>query len=159
MTSRDQRLLGTVARAVNSCKVGVMLDEEATTLFSESVDLDQRDEASSQALVVAENPGTRSTPRHEIEQELLAELGNLPLAIAQSAANIRVLHNTVEEYNAMYQQTKLKMRPIQQAELMDEPEPDLHALGMGERSSVALTWELSLQSLARLDQANYLYVF
>lgn len=127
ITTRDQRFQGRVAAADHGTQVKPMSDEEALDLLVKSI--------SPHLLGPAEKHFHHS-------QLLLKQLGNLPLAIAQAAANILEFQWPLREYTFAYQDKQERMG------LMKNPARDFHTTDPRTAcQSVAVTWELSFEHL------------
>jgi tetratricopeptide (TPR) repeat protein len=130
LTTRDRRFQGIFAAASSGVQVKPMSNDEAMTLLHRSV---------ASRLVKEEKYSSNSGA-----SELLEELGNLPLAIGQAAANIRELQLTVEQYVVSYRDKSQRMG------LMQEPVRDLRTTDPRTSSqSVAVTLELSFEYLEK----------
>jgi tetratricopeptide (TPR) repeat protein len=125
ITTRDSRFSGTVASAKNNIHVQAMSHEEARTLLANSLPFDL------------------STGGEEVAANvLLEELGNIPLAIAQAAANIRELQLTVTNYVKAYRAKRDQMA------LLRQPVIDLETKDPRTKvQSVLVTWEMSFTYL------------
>ena len=129
ITTRDQRFQGEVAAAHDGQHVTPLTDEEANDLLLRSVPFHLNDTV---------------TNSKEIASELLDELGNLPLAIAQAAANILELQLSLAQYVAAYRDKRQRM------ELLSSPARDFQTTDPRTSSqSVAVTWELSFEYLEK----------
>lgn len=124
LTSRDPRFVGTIASAESGERVLPMDKNEAMQMLLLSI------------------------PRHlqgketkDVAKDLLNELGNLPLAIAQAAANItdgqRTLQGYAEDYRLKKNRLSLMKVPVQMPGAQKTPQ------------SIHITWELSIELLER----------
>ena len=95
ITTRDSRFQGDVAPASHGVQVLPMTLVEVKDLLLRSI-----------SRPVETNE--RELPGRSVE-DLLEELGNLPLAIAQAAANIRHLSWSIQDYVAAYPNKKQRM--------------------------------------------------
>lgn len=142
ITTRDPRFLGSFAAAGNGLQVKTMNPNEARNLLINSL------------------------PRHltvslveSDVQKLLEMLGNLPLGIAQAAANIDDLQQTFAEYVRAYEDKQNRME-LMQLPFQDFQTSDPHTLSQ----SIFITWEMSferLQETAPLSATliNYMGIF
>jgi hypothetical protein len=127
ITTRDRRFQGTVAAASNGMKIDSMTEEEATKLLLASIP----------GYLMRED---WQSPNHA--QELVRELGYLPLAIAQAAANIVEQQLTLDEYVSFFQNKKERMG------LMEAPAHDFQTTDPRNASqSVNVTWQISFDVL------------
>lgn len=125
ITTRDPRFLGNFAPAANGLQVKTMDPEEARNLLITSL------------------PGhlTASLVESDVQQ-LLDVLGNLPLGIAQAAANIDDLQQTFSEYVRAYEDKRNRM------ELMQLPFQDFQTFDPHTSlQSIFITWEISFERL------------
>lgn len=128
ITTRDRRFRGEIVDAGNAIQVKPMSDEEARQMLLKSIPQDLRGaEVSSHG------------------SWLLEELGNLPLAISQAAANIREFEYNLESYSLLYQDKK------QRLDLLKVPVQ----VPKGMVQSVMITWEVSFE---QIRQSNSLSV-
>lgn len=137
ITTRDRRFQGSVAAATNGLCVDLMSAEEAEALLLKSV------------------------PQHLVQQnlanvfmakELVNELGYLPLAIAQAAANILDQQLSFAEYVRLFQEKKRRIQ------LMQKPAFDFaNRDPRNGMQSVHVTWAISLDVLK--EQAPLSLVF
>ena len=137
ITTRDRRFQGSVAAASNGLCVDLMSAEEAESLLLKSV------------------------PQHLVQQnlanifmakELVDELGYLPLAIAQAAANILDQQLSFAEYVRLFQEKKRRIQ------LMQKPAFDFaNRDPRNGMQSVHVTWAISLDVLK--EQAPLSLVF
>ena len=142
ITTRDPRFLGGFAPATNGLQVKPMDPDEARQLLITSL------------------PGhlTASLIGSDV-QSLLDKLGNLPLGIAQAAANIDDLQLTFAEFVRAYDNKENRM------EMMQLPFQDFQTFDPHTTlQSIFITWELSferLQETAPLAAAclNYMGIF
>ena len=127
ITTRDPRFQGTVAAAKDGLHVKPMDTSEARDLFMKSIPL---------------HLASQSSPI--MVNELLDLLGNLPLALAQAAANIADQQRPVQDYIAAYREKR--NRPL----LMKEPALDLETQDTRtSRQSILATYEISFEDLER----------
>ena len=125
LTTRDPRFEGVFAPVNNSLRVDVMNDSEARVLL------------------------IKSTPAHLLEgstrgtiEELIEELGNLPLGVAQAAVNIRDLNLTLGDYIDLFRKKRQRM------DLFYISFQDSQTIDVRNRvQSVLVTWEISFQFL------------
>ena len=130
ITTRDSRLVGQVSSAKDGMKVRPMQEREAKELLLKSVPAD---------LAVKGH-----YPKNESEDQasdFVNELGLLPLAIAQAAANIRHIRTPLSSYIALYDQKKSR------TELLEQSVQDLRM----PPQSVLLTWQISFD---HIEQSN-----
>ncbi|KAK5716359.1 hypothetical protein LTR17_016402 [Elasticomyces elasticus] len=128
ITTRDKRFQGTIAGAQNGLRVLPMKTEEATKLLWRCMPAH---------LPNADPKNTTNTAA-----ELLVELGNLPLAIAQAAANIVDRQPSLAEYVTLYREKRRRLG------LMQVPVQDFQSNDPRNSSqSVLVTWELSFEHL------------
>ena len=128
ITTRESRLVGQVSSAKDEMKVQPMLKREAKALLLESVPAD---------LAVK---GYK--PKNESEDQALdfvEELGLLPLAIAQAAANIRHLRTPLSSYIALYDQRKSREKLLKQG--VEDPRMP--------PQSILLTWQISFDHIEK----------
>jgi hypothetical protein len=127
ITTRDRRFQGTVAAAADGMIVGPMSEDEAVDLLLQSI------------------PGHLIRDQHGSiaeAQQLVEVLDNLPLAIAQAAANILEQQLTLAEYVSFYQDKKQRMG------LMQTPAHDFQTTDPRNASqSVNVTWQISFDIL------------
>lgn len=127
ITTRNSRFQGTVAAATDGLHVKPMDTSEAKDLLMKSIP-----------------PNLTSQSSPAIVDELLDLLGNLPLALAQAAANIADQHRPVQEYIAAYRDKR--NRPS----LMQEPVLDCETqYSRTSRQSLLVTYEISFEDLER----------
>jgi hypothetical protein len=127
ITTRDRRFQGTVGAASDGLKVDSMSEKEATELLLASIP----------GYLMREHTNTMSQA-----QQLVQELGCLPLAIAQAAANIVEQQLTLDEYVSFFQNKKQRMG------LMEAPAHDFRTTDPRNASqSVNITWQISLDVL------------
>ena len=132
LTTRDRQFQGTVAAAKDGLHVKQMNMREARDLFEKSV---------------TDDLAGQSTPA--MVDELLDLVGNLPLALAQAAANIADQQRPVHEYVAAYRDKRQRML------LMERPFVDLETQdSRTSHQSVLVTYELSFQDLERDHQSS-----
>ena len=132
ITTRDRRLQGTVAPSKDGLQVKPMDSREARDLFIKSIP-DDLSSQSSLALV----------------DELLGLLGNLPLAIAQAAANITDQQRPVQEYITAYRDKRKRMQ-LMERPIFDSQTQDPRT----SHQSVLVTYEMSFESLEQHHQAS-----
>lgn len=121
VTTRDSRLVGQLSLANDGLQVRSMEAEEALKLLLKSIPLE---------LTAA----GRGTP-DEQAIDLAKELGNLPLAMAQAAANIRHLRTSLSSYTKFYKERKSR------AELLEKHVQDSRM----PPQSVLITWQISFE--------------
>ncbi|KAF1830423.1 FabD/lysophospholipase-like protein [Decorospora gaudefroyi] len=127
ITTRDRRFQGTVAAASDGLKVEPMNEEEATKLLLASIP----------DYLTSEHSNIMSQT-----QQLVQDLGCLPLAISQAAANIVEEHLTLGEYVSFFQDKKQRMG------LMKAPTHDFQTTDPRNASqSVNITWQISFDVL------------
>jgi tetratricopeptide (TPR) repeat protein len=126
ITTRDERFVGAVSKAQDAQRVLPMDADEAQDLLLSSIPSD---------LVSVSHHATRRAVT-----ELLDELGNLPLAIAQAAANIHDRRSNLIDYVILYREKKRRMA------LMREPAWDFQDPNSSSRS-IHITWEISFEYL------------
>lgn len=127
ITTRDRRFQGTVATASNGMKVDSMSAEESKRLLIGSIP----------RYLIREGSDTMNQAK-----QLTEELGHLPLAIAQAAANILEQQLTLAEYVSFYQDKK------QRIGLMQSPAHDFQNTDPRNASqSVNITWQISFDVL------------
>lgn len=132
ITTRDPRFQGTVVTAKNGLHVQPMDTNEARDLFMK---------------LIPDHLASQSSPA--IVNELLDLLGNLPLALAQAAANIAHQQCPVQEYIAAYRDKR--NRPL----LMEKPMLDLETTdSRTSRQSILVTYEISFEDLERTHQSS-----
>ena len=132
ITTRDPRFQGTVAAAKDGLHVEPMNTSEARDLFMKSI---------------PDHLASQSSPA--IVDELMKLLGNLPLALAQAAANIADQQRPVQEYTAAYREKR--NRPL----LMKKPALDLETQdSRTSRQSILATYEISFEDLERDHQSS-----
>ena len=128
ITTRDSRYQGDVAPASHGVRVLPMSLIEAKDLLLRSISIPIE--------MIKKDSSERSI------EELLEELGNLPLAIAQAAANIRHLSWPIKDYVAAYHDKKQRMT------LMKTGATDTMTRDPRTRDqSIFVTWELSFEYL------------
>jgi tetratricopeptide (TPR) repeat protein len=127
ITTRDRRFQGTVGAASDGLKVDSMSEKEATELLLGSIP----------GYLMREHSNTMSQA-----QQLVQDLGCLPLAIAQAAANIVEQQLTLDEYVSFFQNKKQRMG------LMEAPAHDFQTTDPRNASqSVNITWQISFDVL------------
>ena len=132
ITTRDPRFQGSVTAAKDGLHVKPMDTSEARDLFMRSIPL---------------HLASQSSPA--MVNELLDLLGNLPLALAQAAANIADQQRPVQDYIASYREKR--NRPL----LMKEPALDLETQDTRtSRQSILATYEISFEDLERDHQLS-----
>ena len=132
ITTRDRRFQGMVAAAKNGLEVKPMDTSEARDLFMKSIP-----------------PYLASQHSPAIVDELLDLLGNLPLALAQAAANITDQQRPVQEYVAAYRDKRNRIS------LMEKPTMDLETQdSRTSRQSILVTYEISFEDIERDDQLS-----
>ena len=130
VTTRDSRFQGDVAPASHGVQVLPMTPVEAKDLLLRSI---------SRPVETTE----RELSGRSVE-DLLEELGNLPLAIAQAAANIRHLSWSIQDYVAAYRNKKQRMN-LMRTGTLDTMTRDPRTRDQ----SIFVTWELSFEYLER----------
>ncbi|KAH8744930.1 hypothetical protein F5882DRAFT_525888 [Hyaloscypha sp. PMI_1271] len=128
ITTRDRRFAGEYSAISHSFQMKIMDPQQAERLFLDSIPQDLQnwnDDADYENLKV-----------------FLRQLGYLPLAIAQAAANIREFWYPVSKYIGMYQEKK------KHADLLENPVRNPGAI----EKSVLLTWEISLNLIKEVDE-------
>ena len=125
ITTRDPRFLGGFVPAGQGKRVRELERCDALSLFLKSI------------------PGhLAGTARREETEKLLDQLGDLPLAIAQAAANVTELQIDLSTYISAYQ------NKTERAVVMQEPFFDSEANDeRNKRQSVYVTWEISFDFL------------
>ena len=132
ITTRDRRFQGMVAAAKNGLEVKPMDTSEARDLFMKSIP-----------------PYLASQHSPAIVDELLDLLGNLPLALAQAAANIANQQRPVQEYVAAYRDKRNRIS------LMEKPTMDLETQdSRTSRQSILVTYEISFEDIERDHQLS-----
>ena len=132
ITTRDPRFRGTVAAAKDGSHVKPMDTGEARDLFTKSVP-----------------PHLASQSSLAIVDELLELLGNLPLALAQAAANVADQQRPVHDYIAAYRDKRNRIS------LMAQPVLDVETEGFRTSGqSILLTYEISFEDLERNHQLS-----
>ncbi|PVH95139.1 hypothetical protein DM02DRAFT_691373 [Periconia macrospinosa] len=127
ITTRDRRFQGTVGAASDGLKVDSMSEKEATELLLACIP----------GYLIREHSNTISQA-----QQLVQDLGCLPLAIAQAAANIVEQQLTLDEYVSFFQNKKQRMG------LMEAPAHDFQTTDPRNASqSVNITWQISFDVL------------
>ena len=124
ITTRDQRFQGSFASANDGQQVAPLLSDEAEELLLRSIPARLR------------RTEPEKTHRHALI--LLDELGRLPLAIAQAAANIRDQNLSLAEYADLYKDKSQRM------DLLRLPAEDSFKADPSKSSqSIFITWEIS----------------
>lgn len=132
ITTRDPRFRGTVAAAKDGLHVEPMDTSEARDLFTKSIP-----------------PHLASQSSSAMVDELLVLLGNLPLALAQAAANVTDQQRPVHEYIAAYRDKRNRIS------LMAQPVLDVETEGFRTSGqSILLTYEISFEDLERDHQLS-----
>ncbi|KAK5202855.1 hypothetical protein LTR47_011349 [Exophiala xenobiotica] len=134
ITTRDKRFQGTVAAALDGEHVKPMDSDEARALLRRSIPVH----------LMKPDPNEMVSAT----TELLNELGNLPFAIAQAAANILDQELTLTKYVTLYKEKKERML------LMRVPVRDFQAQIRGIAHS--LFCERSISRLTKEEAARYL---
>ncbi|EAQ84418.1 hypothetical protein CHGG_08432 [Chaetomium globosum CBS 148.51] len=139
ITTRDRRFQGSVAAASDGLCVEPMTLSEATELLLKSV------------------------PKHLVQpsavntlmaNDLVEELGCLPLAIAQAAANIVDQQMSFSEYVGLFRHEKRR-----RADLMNSPAYDFaNKDPRNGSSSVAITWKISIDALERQSHLSVTFL-
>ena len=125
VTTRDRRLLGFLLPASHGEEVSQLGEDQSDRLLLNSVPAH-----------------LAKTCDHKTVRELLAELAGLPLAIAQAAANIRVLQWSLAQFIEAYREKKDRM------DLMSEPAVEDQSDNTRPAShSILVTWEMSFEYL------------
>lgn len=133
ITTRDQRFQGVVVPATNGINVQPMERGESETLLRSAIPPH-----------LLQKTGEKT---EESVQFLLHKLGDLPLAIAQAAANIVEQQFSLTEYAVAYEDTRNRMG------LMEVPIYDVLNEDPTSRSqSIAITWETSFAYLETSHQ-------
>ena len=132
ITTRNRLFQGTVTAAKDGLQVKPMDTEEARELLNQSITDD-----------LAQKSPTKTV------DELLGLLGNLPLAVAQAAANIVDQRLPVHKYIAAYREKKNRMslmeRPV--LDLQTEDSRTIH-------QSILVTFEMSFEHLEQKYPAS-----
>jgi tetratricopeptide (TPR) repeat protein len=132
LTTRDPRFLGEYSSADAGMKVEPMNSDEAAKLLFKSVPAHLTDADSIE-------------PGADVYQ-LLEDLGYLPLAVAQAAANIRDQQVSILQYSRAYRDKErrvgLMKTPLRRTTNLD---------GQEAARSVLITWEISFETLADRD--------
>ena len=132
ITTRNKLFQGTITAAKDGLQVKPMEAREARELFQKSITDD-----------LAHHSSTGTV------DELLSLLGNLPLAVAQAAANIADQQRPVHEYIKAYREKKNRMP------LMEQPTLDLQTEdSRTSRQSILVTYEMSFEYLEQKYQAS-----
>ena len=127
ITTRDKLFQGNVTAAKHGLQVKPMDTREARELFEKSITDDLAHQSST-----------------EVVDELLSLLGNLPLAIAQAAANITYQQRPVDKYIAAYREKENRMS------LMEKPTLDLQTEdSRTSHQSILVTYEMSFEYLEK----------
>jgi tetratricopeptide (TPR) repeat protein len=130
ITTRDRRFQGSIAAASDGLCVEPMTVPEARDLLVKSVP---------QHLVQP------SAVNMLMADDLVNELGCLPLAIAQAAANIVDQQMSFSEYVGLFRHEKRR-----RADLMTSPAYDFANQDVrNSTSSVAITWKISIDALEK----------
>ena len=133
ISTRDRRFLGGVVAASNGLHIAPMGDDEAATLLRKSVPAELLNTADSEESV----------------QLIVHSVGNLPLAIAQAAANIIEHGMPIAQFSAfVYRQSTITAT-------LTEPVRDFMA--SDERNSiqsVTTTWTISFDLLKRSNPSS-----
>lgn len=125
VTTRDSRLVGQLSLANDGLQVRSLESEEALDLLLKSTPLKLTTTG-------------RGTP-DEQALDLAKELGNLPLAIAQAAANIRHLRTSLSSYTKFYKERKSRTELLEQ-HVHDSKMPP---------QSVLITWQISFEHVQK----------
>lgn len=127
ITTRDRRFQGTVAATSDGMKVDSMSKEDAKYLLIGSIP----------GYLIRDGSDSMRDAK-----ELIEELGYLPLAIAQAAANILEQQLTLAEYVSFYRDKRQRMN------LMQAPAFDFQSTDPRNCSqSVRVTWQISFDIL------------
>jgi tetratricopeptide (TPR) repeat protein len=138
ITTRDRRFQGTVAAASDGMCVDLMSEEEAEALLMKSIP---------QHLV------KRQGANSFMAKELVEELGYLPLAIAQAAANIVDQQLSFAEYVRLFREKKGRMN------LMQTPANDFATTDPRNAiQSVQVTWEISIDVLRKQSPLSVVFL-
>lgn len=130
ITTRDFRFVGAVCRAQDCIRVDPMSHTEAEELLRTSLT----------GLAV----GEADANSYRTLSTLINLLGNIPLAIAQAAANINDQMMTLTEYVGHYLDKRMRMELLREPAL-DSQTTDDRAFSQ----SISITWELSFDHLRR----------
>lgn len=125
ITTRDPRFLGELVPADQGKRVKTLESGEAHKLLFQSIPTHL----------------IHSTQQHDIE-DLLDQLGDLPLAICQAAANIRELQIDLPRYLGAYTDQKNRME-VMQVPFLDHATDDER----NHLQSINITWRLSFTYL------------
>lgn len=132
ITTRDRRFQGMVAAAKDGLEVKPMDTSEARDLFMKSIP-----------------PHLANQHSPAIVDELLDLLGNLPLALAQAAANIADQQRPVQDYVAAYRDKRNRIS------LMEKPTMDMETQDYRtSRQSILATYEISFEDIERNHQSS-----
>lgn len=132
ITTRDPRFQGMVAAAKDGLEVKPMDTSEARDLFIKSIP-----------------PHLAGQHSLAVVDELLGLLGNLPLALAQAAANITDQQRSVQEYLAAYRDKRNRIL------LMEKPAMDLETQDSRTScQSILVTYEISFEDIERDHQLS-----
>ena len=132
ITTRDPRFQGMVAAAKDGLEVKPMDTSEARDLFMKSIP-----------------PHLANQHSPAIVDELLDLLGNLPLALAQAAANIADQQRPVQDYVAAYRDKRNRIS------LMEKPTMDMETQDYRtSRQSILVTYEISFEDIERNHQSS-----
>ncbi|KAK4443660.1 hypothetical protein QBC34DRAFT_476804, partial [Podospora aff. communis PSN243] len=126
ITTRDPRFQGQFTAADNGLNVLPMDDEESVQLLAKSVP----------ARLQGNHPDAAL-------QELVGLLGNLPLGIAQAAANIVDQQISLSEYLVSYQNASDRLGALLEAPMRNRQTQDPR----NATQSVNITWEMSFERL------------
>jgi hypothetical protein len=124
-TSRDGAILGRIVGANRGLELGTMTIHESWMLFQKM-------------LGVLNN----KTPPLADEEQLMALLGGLPLAIAQAAAYIRKTKISTTRYITLFRQSEDKQSKLLEYEFHDPYRLEVH-------NSVMQTWAISVQQVSQ----------
>ena len=132
LTTRDPRFQGGFSSVENSLEVKVMEINDARVLLDKTIPQELRDGA-----------------KQETMDRLVQLMGNLPLAIAQAAVNIRNLRVTPDAYVELYKQKRNRVKQLK------APFLDVKATDHRNRiQDVHVTWEISFEFLEQKHPAS-----
>ncbi|KAK4097167.1 hypothetical protein N658DRAFT_527257 [Parathielavia hyrcaniae] len=138
ITSRDRRFQGSVAAASDGLCVEPMALPEARDLLLKSVPAHLVPPSAVNSLMAS---------------DLVEELGCLPLAIAQAAANIVDQQMSFAEYVGLFREKRRR------ADLMNAPAYDFaNKDARNAISSVATTWKISIDALKRQSPLSVIFL-
>lgn len=131
ITTRDPRFVGGFASAKNALRVRPMSADEACDLLLKSIPTHLLPENHERSVDIARN--------------LNQELGYLPLAISQAAANMRARQMKVSAYADAYESRRQRSRLMQTP--LTEGDDGANA------QSILITWEMSFDLVQELEPA------